>query len=82
MIVYLTQEEYEFLLNENFLSEYLIDALKNIDVNYNLNINEDDADSIRDECGEHLQIVGFDKNDNPKPKGIILEKLIDKFFTG
>ena len=82
MIISLTKEEYEFFLNENFLNPHSKNIIKNIDIKYNLVINEDDADAIREECGEKLQLVGFDKNSNPTKKGLILESLIDKFFVG
>ena len=82
MKIQLTEEEYNFLLQNNFINENLKKNLGNIDSNYNLTIEEEQADAIRDECGEYLQIVGFDKHDNPTPKGIILERLIDKFFIG
>ncbi len=83
MFIQLTKKEYEFISNEKFLADALLEkVLSNTDENFLLTIDEDSASEIRDECGEHLQMVGFDKNDNPTEKGLILEDLIDKFFIG
>ncbi|HVV69571.1 MAG TPA: hypothetical protein VHE99_11180 [Gammaproteobacteria bacterium] len=78
----LTKEEYDFLLKNNFLENDLRRLLENIESGYRLKIDDLKADEIRDQCGEYLQIVGFDKNYNPTPEGKILEKLIDKFYIG
>lgn len=55
-------------MQNNFLSEGLKQSLININNDLNLVIEEEKADEIRDECGEYLQIVGFDKNYNPTKK--------------
>lgn len=83
MLIVLSQKEYDVLMKEEFLSEkYKIYIQSNIDSDLNLNINEDQADEIREECLDYLSCAGFDKNDEPTEKGLILEDLIDKFFTG
>jgi hypothetical protein len=48
---------------------------------YILVLSEDDANTFRDVCGEHLPLVGFDDDYNPNAKGLVLENLIDKFFV-
>ena len=47
---------------------------------YVLKFSEDQADELRDLCGEQLQVVGFDQNYELTKEGKILESLIDKFF--
>ncbi len=42
----------------------------------------DDADTLRDLCGERLQICGFDSEYRPTEEGERLEKLIDELFSG
>lgn len=44
-----------------------------------LNISEDQADEIRDLCGEQLQLVGFDEKYDLTLEGKLLEDLVDKF---
>jgi hypothetical protein len=48
---------------------------------YFVEIGDEDADTIRDACGEHLQRVGFDADYNPTPEGEMLEKLVDLFLV-
>lgn len=48
---------------------------------FNLSLTEDDANTLRDVCGDYLAIAGFDENYNAKGKGIVLERLIDKFYV-
>ena len=42
----------------------------------------EDADVLRDLCGERLQIYGFGPDYAPTLEGLRLERLIDKLFTG
>ena len=49
---------------------------------YVVNISEDQADEIRDLCGDQLQLVGFDEKYDPTSEGKILEDLVDKFYIG
>lgn len=44
---------------------------------YMLTVSEEQADEIRDLCGERLQQAGFDKNYALTQEGEILEDLID-----
>jgi len=60
----LNQDEYNYLCKASFLPDrlrqlfFLTEREENA---YMLNISEDQADEIRDLCGEQLQLVGFDE---------------------
>lgn len=45
-------------------------------------LNDDEADELRDLCGERLQTHGFDDKYDPTDEGVKLESLIDKLFVG
>ncbi|MEX0961247.1 MAG: hypothetical protein WDZ28_00100 [Simkaniaceae bacterium] len=81
----LNQAEYSYLCKASFLPDrlrqlfFLTERAENA---YLLNISEDQADEIRDLCGEQLQVVGFDEKYEPTPEGEILEDLVDKFYIG
>lgn len=45
-------------------------------------VTDDDADQLRDLCGERLQTHGFDDDYKPTEEGQQLERLIDKLFIG
>lgn len=47
-----------------------------------LTLSDDDADALRDRCGDRLQTHGFDGNYAPTQDGRTLESLIDKLFIG
>jgi len=47
------------------------------DKDYLVDLSDDDADAIRDACGEHLQRVGFDADYGPTREGRMLEELVD-----
>lgn len=47
-----------------------------------IELSDEDADAIRDCCGDKLQEVGFGTDYELTPEGAILESLVDKFFTG
>ncbi len=85
MKVNLSVEEYNLLNSKKFLNSNLMTRIKNAFLtknnSYVLEISEEDADTIRDLCGEQLQKIGFDENYNPTSEGLILESLIDKFFV-
>jgi hypothetical protein len=81
----LSKSEYAYLSQAAFLQtrhrESLFTSQRIGDV-YLLNISEDQADEIRDLCGEQLQIVGFCEKSALTQEGEIFESLIDKFFIG
>jgi hypothetical protein len=81
----LNRNEYNYLCQESFLKgkyRKLLFSSKQDDDKYSLKISEDQADEIRDLCGEQLQIIGFDKKYELTSEGKILESLVDKFFVG
>jgi len=47
-----------------------------------ISLSEDQADELRDLCGDRLQTHGFDEKYQPTEEGKILEELIDKLFIG
>jgi len=79
-------KELNYLLSKNFvpteLERKLTSIAKGGGENDFLHLTDEEADSLRDACGEQLQRVGFDKDYEPTDEGTILEDLIDKFFAG
>ncbi len=45
-----------------------------------IELTDDEADLLRDLCGERLQTHGFGANYVPNQEGIILEELIDDLY--
>jgi hypothetical protein len=85
MKVKLTREERDLLLSTAELPAGLIDQIRHSKLSgdgWTLDVDEDDADRIRDACGEKLQEIGFNKANEATPSGKVLETLIDKFFIG
>ena len=85
MKIELNKDEYTYLCHESFLEDKykkLLFSSHQHDGKYLLKISEDQADEIRDLCGEQLQIVGFDRNYELTSEDEILESLVDKFFVG
>ena len=81
----LNETEYDFLCKAAFLEDKyrkLLFSSQQQDDKYTIKISEDQADEIRDLCGEQLQITGFDEKYELTPEGKILESLVDKFFIG
>ena len=83
MRVRLTADEIEYLRNGGFLDEAAKMALMRGTFSgeeYLAELSPDDADAIRDACGEQLQRVGFDQDYKPTKEGATLEGLIDKLL--
>lgn len=81
----LNRNEYTYLCQASFLEDKyrkLLFASEPHNDKYSLKISEDQADEIRDLCGEQLQMVGFDEKYELTSEGKILESLVDKFFVG
>ncbi len=75
--------EFDFMRsNTAFLEKLKSIKWTELNSHYYCTVAEDQADDLRDICGEQLQIVGFDKEYNLTNEGRILESLIDKFFVG
>jgi hypothetical protein len=85
IVIKLNQAEYSYLCKASFLPDRLRQLFfltKREENAYKLNITEDQADEIRDLCGEQLQLVGFDEKYDLTPEGEMLENLVDKFYIG
>jgi len=81
----LNKNEYNYLCKASFLDNKcrkLVSSGQHYKNKYLINVSDDQADVIRDLCGEQLQVVGFDEKYELTPEGEILESLIDKFFIG
>ena len=79
----LNKSEYIYLCQASFLEDKhkkMFFSSEQHDGKYVLKIPENQADEIRDLCGERLQMVGFDENYELNQEGKILESLVDKFF--
>lgn len=60
----LNQAEYKYFCQSTFIGKkyhLLLASSKQENDYYILNVSEDQADEIRDLCGEKLQITGFDE---------------------
>ena len=79
----LNKNEYQYLHRMKFISKSsaIISNPKEKDILI-FECTEDQADEIRDKCGEKLQFVGFNEKYELTEEGILLETLIDKFFIG
>jgi hypothetical protein len=85
MTVELTRKEHEMLTTKVPMPEALrgvIRSARQTGRKWHLELSDDDAEEIRDLCGDTLQQIGFDEHYEPNKAGWILEGLVDKFFTG
>ena len=83
MLIELTDDEQQILLTSVPLPENLrsiVDSARQSGRTWLLDISEDDADEIRDLCGDRLVEVGLDERYEPNKAGLLLEGLVDKFF--
>ena len=80
----LSKEEFE-LLSSGGLPDKLLEKVLQASPQgrgfYILEVSDDEADEIRDYCGEQLLKRGFDENYDPTKAGRLLESLIDKFYV-
>jgi hypothetical protein len=58
-----------------------VDESDAIEGEYVADVSPEEADSIRDACGEQLQRVGFDEDYKPTKESAVLEALIDTLFV-
>lgn len=79
---------WKYLVESLGLSNRLIDRLS-AEVKESVHIKKikisltaDEAEEIRELCGDKLQQCGFDKKYNLTKEGHILEDLVDILFTG
>lgn len=85
MKISLTTEEREVLISDVRLPAQIADLICGstpLGDGWILQIGTNDADVIRDLCGDALQERGFDERYEPTGVGKVLETLIDKFFFG
>lgn len=86
MKIELDKREYNYLLKADFLSDEILKALSKFqtteDSKILLDLSEDIVDQIHEEFEDRLQYSGFDKNYELTEEGMIVEGLLDKFFTG
>ena len=79
-MVHLRKEDADFMLSVLDLPADLREVLAQAPIT-GITIGEDDADRLRDLCGERLQTHGFDERYNPTKEGQKLEQLIDILFV-
>lgn len=80
----LSRDEYNYLCHASFLKDKhrkLFFSSEQEENKHLLKISEDQADEIRDLCGEKLQISGFNIKYELTEEGKILESLVDKFYV-
>ncbi len=80
-MIRLSCEETDFLLKVLELPQSLLENLEQIQ-NEGGSLGDDDADALRDLCGERLQTHGFGPDYRPTEEGKKLEKMIDRLFVG
>ena len=82
--IILNKNEFNFLTSSKFiplkLRHKIADSSRPLEGKHLLHMTEKEIDSLRDYCGEQLQLTGFDENYELTKEGELLENLIDKFF--
>lgn len=87
MEIKISQQELELLKKAIIFSSNNNDLIKNEllpkveTLNSSIKGNNDFIDNLRNVVSDYLQYIGFSKDDQITPDGIILENLIDKFFV-
>lgn len=75
---------FDYLVKSNFLSNELLEALKNSAEsstrNTIVNITVEEADLIRDAAGVQLQRVGLGPDSEPNADGKFLEDIVDALY--
>jgi hypothetical protein len=81
--VSLNKNEYGYLCQKPFFQDKFQNHIFYSKENkmFLLKISEDEADELRDLCGEQLQITGFDEKYDLTPEGKILDSLIDRLLV-
>lgn len=80
-MIRLSSDEIDFLLGVLALPPRLAENLGRAR-DLGEQIEEDDADALRDLCGERLQTHGFGPGYEPTEEGKQLERMIDRLFVG
>ncbi|MBU1106243.1 MAG: hypothetical protein KKB51_06220 [Candidatus Riflebacteria bacterium] len=76
----LKTKEIQFMIEVLDLPKWLRNRLEYLMIQ-NEELTNEEADALRDLCGDRLQIHGFDKNYETTSEGNQLEDLIDKLFV-
>jgi hypothetical protein len=77
----LSDADAQFLLDVLDLTEALRKTVNELRMG-RTQLSEDDAEKLRDLCGERLQTHGFGEGYEPTTEGRRLEELIDRLFVG
>ena len=80
-MIRLSRDEIEFLLETLPLPAQLAENLRKTQTGDG-SVEDDDADALRDLCGERLQTHGFGRNYEINEEGERLERMIDRLFVG
>lgn len=80
-MIRLSSREIDFLLGVLALPPHLVERLRGAK-DQGGSIEDDDADALRDLCGERLQTRGFGPAYEPTEEGRQLERIIDRLFVG
>jgi hypothetical protein len=83
--VTVTDAERQLLLNRVGLPQrlqFIVASAQQGSKGWGMTLSGNDADEIRDHCADTLTYIGLDKQDAPTRDGLLLESMIDKFFTG
>ncbi|MDP3390425.1 MAG: hypothetical protein Q8Q45_14555 [Methylococcaceae bacterium] len=80
-MIFLSRSEIEYMLMMLELTSSLRQVLEGISVSGG-NIDDDQADELRDLCNDKLDVRGYDENYNPNEDGKRLEALVDKLYLG
>lgn len=83
-IVKVNKNEFNCLMNDNFLHQDWKNLISSVTTHcsnaFVITLSEERADELRDLCGDQLQMIGFDENDELNSHGAVLESLIDKLY--
>ncbi|MFZ2315430.1 MAG: hypothetical protein WAW86_07215 [Gammaproteobacteria bacterium] len=86
MIIKLKKFEYDLLINNKFISEEAKKIVNEVCEEsrgiYCITLNDDVADEINENIVEQFQCSGIGGDGEPNSEGLVIEGLIDKFFTG
>ena len=80
-MIRLSSDEIDFLLGALALPPALLESLERARAKGG-HLGDDDADALRDLCGERLQTHGFGPAYKPTEEGKRLERMIDRLFVG
>jgi hypothetical protein len=84
ILVNLTDAERDLLLRRVELPDRLhsiVASAQHGSRGWGVTVSADDAEEIRESVGDTLQTIGFDERDEPTKEGLLLESIVDKFFT-